>query len=262
MKRIIFTIFLSVICLFSLWSQDSEIKVKMTYRTVKSQFFGMWTGDMAEVSVNGKNLTTLYDAYEEAAFKVNNGNNIIEIVTKRDGDERKYRDKRNMTINSNYNIVTIIFGIDKNGKIANFGIDSNISKRSGSMLVNSLESTVTKMVRSIEPKLSRNSRIAIINISSAQKDTSEIIADRIEYVLINDNFYVVDRYQLDLIREEQRLQMSGDVDDNTAVSIGKFVGASIIITGSVVRTEDTIRLRLRALNTETGQVMTIAIERL
>jgi hypothetical protein len=55
--------------------------------------------------------------------------------------------------------------------------------------------------------------------------------------------------------------MSDEVDDTQAVSIGKFAGANIIITSSVTGSGDLRRLRLRALSTETGQVVVAASER-
>jgi curli biogenesis system outer membrane secretion channel CsgG len=80
--------------------------------------------------------------------------------------------------------------------------------------------------------------------------------------MVNEGFIIIDRSQLDRIRLEQNFQLSGVVDDETAVSIGKVVGANIIITGSVTGTDSTRRLRLRALNTQTAQVMAVASERL
>jgi len=56
--------------------------------------------------------------------------------------------------------------------------------------------------------------------------------------------------------------MSGEVDDATAVSIGKFAGADIIVTGRVDGEGNLRRLRLRALNTQTAQVVGVASERL
>jgi hypothetical protein len=55
--------------------------------------------------------------------------------------------------------------------------------------------------------------------------------------------------------------MSGEVDDAKAVSVGKIAGADIIITGAVTGTGDLRRLRLRALDTQTGQVLTAASEK-
>jgi curli biogenesis system outer membrane secretion channel CsgG len=80
--------------------------------------------------------------------------------------------------------------------------------------------------------------------------------------MIKNGFIIIDRIQLDKIRLEQNFQLSREVEDETAVSIGKLVGADIIITGSITRTGALRRLCLRALNTQSAQVMAVASEQL
>ena len=51
----------------------------------------------------------------------------------------------------------------------------------------------------------------------------------------NDPFlHVVDRDNLQTIINEQQLQMTGVVDENTAVAVGELVGAKAILTGTVL----------------------------
>ena len=77
---------------------------------------------------------------------------------------------------------------------------------------------------------------------------------------MNNRFTVVDRATLDKIRQEQKFQLAGEVDDKTAVSIGKFAGAKVVVTGSVSGSGDMRRLRLRALDTQTARVLGSASE--
>jgi len=51
------------------------------------------------------------------------------------------------------------------------------------------------------------------------------------------------------------------VDDNTAISIGKMAGASIVITGSVGGSGATRRLRVNALDVQTVEIVASASER-
>jgi hypothetical protein len=124
-----------------------------------------------------------------------------------------------------------------------------------------VEGTLAKAAEQIMTSIQPSSKIAIVYVSS-DPDTTEFIANELEYIMVNEGFVIIDRSQLDSIRREQNFQLSGVVDDETAVSIGKIVGANIIITGSVTGTDSTRRLRLRALNTQTAQVMAVASERL
>jgi hypothetical protein len=122
----------------------------------------------------------------------------------------------------------------------------------------SLERAAGQIMASLPP----GSKIAIVYVSSQNPDTAEFITHELEYIMVRNGFTVMDRNQLDRIRHEQNFQSSGEVDDETAVSIGKIAGANIIITGSVTGSGTTGRLRLRALHTQTAQVMAAASEKL
>jgi len=108
----------------------------------------------------------------------------------------------------------------------------------------------------------QRSRIAIVYITAQDRSTTDYIAGELEFIWVNAGYIITDRSQLDRLRREQNFQMSGEVDDATAVSIGKFAGADIIVTGRVDGEGNLRRLRLRALNTQTAQVIGVASERL
>lgn len=123
-----------------------------------------------------------------------------------------------------------------------------------------IEGSLARAAEQIMASIQPNSRIAIVYVMTSDTSTAEYIANEFEYIMVTRGFTIIDRSQLDTIRHEQNLQMSGEVDDDTAVSIGKIVGANIIITGNVTGSGTIKRLRLRALNTETAQVMAVASE--
>ncbi|MHC6203437.1 CsgG/HfaB family protein [Breznakiellaceae bacterium SP9] len=123
-----------------------------------------------------------------------------------------------------------------------------------------LDGALERAAQSLTEGLKKDARIAIINISSGDTAQAEFITEEIEVLLVKGGFTVVDRRELDRIRKEQNFQLTGDVDDDSIVSIGKFAGADIVITGSVSGADSTRRLRLRALNTQTAQVMAAASE--
>jgi hypothetical protein len=108
----------------------------------------------------------------------------------------------------------------------------------------------------------QRSKIAIVYITAQDRSTTEYIVGELEYIWVNKGYFITDRSQLDRLRLEQNFQMSGEVDDATAVSIGKFAGADIIVTGRVDGEGRLRRLRLRAWNTQTAQVVGVASERL
>ena len=71
----------------------------------------------------------------------------------------------------------------------------------------------------------------------------------------NPNIRVVERDQLEKLLQEQNISASGRVDKETAVQVGKILGAHHMIFGGFV-TDPKGRLRLdaRAVNVETSQI--------
>ena len=99
------------------------------------------------------------------------------------------------------------------------------------------------------------STIAILNIQSDSAALSEYIIDELIANAVNDRiFTVVDRQQLDLIRAEQGFQWDGEVDDNTALEVGRFLGAQTMISGRFISLGGRYRLTIRALNVQTAHV--------
>jgi hypothetical protein len=144
--------------------------------------------------------------------------------------------------------------IDARGMV----IKRDIGRQTNRMLEGTLEKAANETLKNVPAR----SRIAIVYITAQDRSTTEYIAGELEYIWVNAGYVIIDRSQLDRIRREQNFQMSGEVDDNTAVSIGKIIGANIIVTGRVDGEGNLRRLRLRALDTQTAQVVGAASERL
>ena len=107
----------------------------------------------------------------------------------------------------------------------------------------------------LNDNIPEGSMIVILNVQSDSAALSDYIIDELIANAVNDRiFKVVDRQQLDLIRTEQDFQLSGEVDDNLALSIGKFFGAQTIVSGRVSQLSDRYRMTIRALDVQTAQV--------
>jgi len=105
--------------------------------------------------------------------------------------------------------------------------------------------------RNLEPE----SSVIFLNVVSEYPELSKYIIDELITNAVNDNnFSVVDRSQLEEIMAEQDFQLSGAVDDDEAVKIGKLAGAQTIISGSMQEIGDEFRLMVRALSVETATV--------
>jgi hypothetical protein len=118
--------------------------------------------------------------------------------------------------------------------------------------------TITSLSGEIAENLPRGSTIAVLSVFSDDRNISEYIIGELEYNLVNSGrFTVVDRRRLDQIRNEQNFQMSGDVSDDSAISIGYMLGANIVITGEITGVGSNQRLILKALDVRTAQIITM-----
>jgi hypothetical protein len=122
------------------------------------------------------------------------------------------------------------------------------------------EATRKAMAAFMKP-LPDGARIAVVNISSPDAATASVVLDEVQYNFYSANrFQMVERNELDAIRQEQGLQMSGEVSDETIVAIGNLVGASIVVTGGITSVEGKKRLNLKALDVKTGRILAMARE--
>jgi pyrimidine operon attenuation protein/uracil phosphoribosyltransferase len=126
---------------------------------------------------------------------------------------------------------------------------------------NSIEGSLARAAVKIMEKVSPTSRMAIVYVTAKDPDIAEFIANELEFIMVDQGLTLIDRSQLDRIRKEQNFQLSGEVDDDQAVSIGKIAGADVILTGAVTGTGNIRRLRLRALSTQSAQVLAATSER-
>jgi len=96
--------------------------------------------------------------------------------------------------------------------------------------------------------------------TSSENGYGDYAVEDLEYNLINagSGFRLIDRQQIARIRNEQQFQMSGEVDDSSAVNIGKMTGANVVIVISISYIEKSGRLILKALDVQTSEIITMA----
>ncbi|MFG1690815.1 CsgG/HfaB family protein [Gemmatimonadota bacterium] len=68
---------------------------------------------------------------------------------------------------------------------------------------------------------------------------------------------VIERFRLQDLLTEQRLSLSGRVDEDTAIEVGRLVGAQYIIHGQVTSIGDQTRMDMRAVDVETSEILEV-----
>lgn len=98
-------------------------------------------------------------------------------------------------------------------------------------------------------------KVAVVAFASPSEALSEYIIEELSMALANSKAVTaVDRRELDLVREELALNLSGEVSDESAQSIGKMLGAEAVITGSIADVGGVYRFRVKALHTESAVI--------
>jgi TolB-like protein len=121
----------------------------------------------------------------------------------------------------------------------------------------SLDNALNSCVLYLRNQLPKKARVGILPLNAKSDKLSAYITERLQARLVNDgSFTVVERNaaQLKSLEKELTYQMSGDVSDETAQSIGKQLGVEWIISGSVSRRGDFYGLNIHALKVETAQI--------
>jgi hypothetical protein len=130
----------------------------------------------------------------------------------------------------------------------------------------SLEDALNRSCAVFLKTLPETSIIAVVNIASIDsvndKNEAEFAREELLFIMLNaKRFSFVERGSLEHVLTEQQFQLSGEVDDDSAVSIGHLTGAGIVITGSISLYDTTRYLRLKALDVETGTILAVTSER-
>ena len=103
--------------------------------------------------------------------------------------------------------------------------------------------------------------VALLPISGSDSAENNRVLGEFTRYFINSgrNYFVVNREYIDRILAEITFQGSYFVDQNTAVQVGRFVGARVIIIGRVDVVNNGRQLVIEALDCETTQTLGISV---
>jgi hypothetical protein len=132
-------------------------------------------------------------------------------------------------------------------------LNQNYSGESNSLLAGAIKQAGEELLVALPAR----SRISLLSGRGDNRNTLEFVLEELTSALVaTGTITVVDRERIDAIISEQRFQLSGEVSDETAVSIGRLSGSQIIVSCSITGASSQRRLRVRAIAVETGIVLT------
>jgi TolB-like protein len=119
-----------------------------------------------------------------------------------------------------------------------------------------VDRAINNAVNLINTNIPSGENITILKTSSAQRDLLDrFVEETVTSVVQSRKLRVIDRSNQDLIYEEQNFQLSGNVSDESAVSIGKQLGIHYIVLCWISGEMSGRRVNLRVLNVETTQII-------
>jgi hypothetical protein len=128
---------------------------------------------------------------------------------------------------------------------------------------NEVDSGVQYSFLTLSRNIPENSRIAIVTINAEDPNEGALLLNELTVLFVNSKKYViVDRRDLEEIKKEHSFQMSGEADDASIVSIGHFLGADVVITGSIAGEGSMKRLIVKALDVKTSQILAASSEKI
>ena len=106
----------------------------------------------------------------------------------------------------------------------------------------SLQDAIEQSAEKIAGEFPPGTRVAIVAFEADSQKLSDFIRTELAAALINRGIEVVARHSIEYINRELDFQMSGQVSDETALSIGKYAAAEVLIIGRLQNLGDTYRL--------------------
>ena len=102
--------------------------------------------------------------------------------------------------------------------------------------------------------------IAVVDFTDLQGNVTELgrfIAEEFSVALAGagKGFELVDRTHLKSIAQEHKLSTTGVIDPKTARELGRIVGVEALLTGVITPFEDSVRLTIKVLETNTAKII-------
>jgi len=270
---------------FTVFAQEGprliEIPAKQTPVSGQSLYFftvKMRPGRSVVLTIDDVEIGHFFNG-ESAEIAVSDGKHVVRAYQKQwDSKNKRWKDDGDDRLTDTLNGVSFpvevsggpklkggrsskLHGIAQSGQPAKAATTAAQQPRQAPVSSLGLEGAVARASVLFVGELKKDSTIAVISISSNNAELATFAIDELEYQLVTaKQFTIVDRKTLDTVRSEQNFQLSGDVSDQSAVSIGSMLGASIVITGNITGAGSSQRLTLKALDVKTAQIVSMARE--
>ena len=120
------------------------------------------------------------------------------------------------------------------------------------------ERAIPQIFASFSRGIPAGSKIAVVGIDAASENEALYYVNDLTRHFVNSGGHIVlERRQIDAVFSENHFQLSGLVDDEALVSVGRFMGATVVITGSIDSAGRGKRLTVKAIDVLSSRILAI-----
>uniref|UniRef100_A0A7C4U6X9 FlgO domain-containing protein n=1 Tax=candidate division WOR-3 bacterium TaxID=2052148 RepID=A0A7C4U6X9_UNCW3 len=115
-------------------------------------------------------------------------------------------------------------------------------------------------VYKIHPEIEQPANIAIFSFNCDKKLEKKGIGNAVREILtynflLEGKFKVVERQEIERVFDEWKLSLSGAVEEETAIKVGKMLGVRFIIVGNISKIGKEYKITSKMIDAETGEIV-------
>jgi TolB-like protein len=129
---------------------------------------------------------------------------------------------------------------------------------------NALDQRISELSQKISNGLTENQKrtIAVVEFADLRGNVTDfgrfIAEELITHLYETKKFKVIERQLLNKVITEQKLSLTGMIDQMSAQKLGKLLGVDAIASGTVTDLGDSLRVNARLIDTSTAEIFAVA----
>ena len=132
----------------------------------------------------------------------------------------------------------------------------NIKRTSNDQNSPIIENLINKVINEINIQKFANNNFSILKFTNDPNQYYTNMVSNYFYTFLDKNkYHLIERNNLKKILEEQKIQLSGIVNDDQIVEIGNLSGVNYLVLGKLNQQGQNKYLRIKIVDTESGEIL-------
>ncbi len=119
-----------------------------------------------------------------------------------------------------------------------------------------LDRAISRSVSALSSSLAKDTVVAVLHCQAPTSRLADYVLSETVFAFVGERkLVVVERSDIQLVKDELDFQLSGDVSDESAQSIGQMLGAQVIVSCSI---DERNLLRMKAIEVSTARLVAVS----